>query len=100
MNIQKKILILILYWMIFIIIPGYIAFNYKFTENNFDLPGYISFFVLFIVPFLFIIPYRFAKLNFQKEKLYFILIGLIFPYLFILLYLYISYKRDFKPDIL
>ena len=95
----KSLVSLILYWFILIIVPGYMMFTYKYLKN-FDLSGYIAFFILFIVPFLFIVPYKFSKIENRNWKFVYILFGVILPYILIYFYLYLSFKRDFHPEIL
>lgn len=94
----KNLGLLSIYWAIFILAPGFVAFIYDINNIKFDLPGYLSFFVLFISPFIFAVPYKFARLNSKSQKILYIFIGLILPYAFIYLYLFISFKRDFHPS--
>ena len=94
----KKIEFLLMYWLLLIVVPGYIAFSYKPDGNGFDLPGYISLYILFIAPLLFIAPYKISKLSDKKEKLSYVFLGLVLPYILIYFYLYMSFKRDFHPS--
>ena len=82
----KIILYPILYWVIFIIIPFFVAYNMKDYNKALNIPGVIMFYILFIAPFLYFIPYKLTKIA-SKQKLIFIFVGLIIPY--IILYIYI-----------
>ena len=94
----RRVLFILMYWFIFIVIPGYITFTYKFSRTKFDFPGYILFYILFFAPLLFVIPYKMLKLTNKSEKIFYIFFGVILPYIFIYFYLYISYRRDFNPS--
>jgi membrane protease YdiL (CAAX protease family) len=88
----KLILYSILYWVVFIITPFFIAYSVKDKNLSFDLAGYILFYILLLAPLLFFIPYRFSVklLTTAKSKFYFITFGLIAPY--IIIYLYLFYR--------
>lgn len=81
----KVVLYPILYWIILIIFPFFIAYSLKDYNGGLNIPGVIMFYIMFIAPFLFFFPYRLARVT-PKQKLFFVLIGLVVPY--IILYIY------------
>ncbi len=66
----KLVLYPVLYWVIFIIIPYFIAYITNKQNISFDLPAYIVLYILFIAPFLYIIPYKLVKLRNKKAKIF------------------------------
>jgi hypothetical protein len=94
----KQLFYLVAYWFLFIMLPGCIMFAYRGDEYNFS--GLIALFILFISPLFFVIPYKLSGLESKKWKLIYILLGLIFPYVMIYCYLFLSFQRDFNPEIL
>jgi len=85
---NKPVIVVLLYWAIFIIIPGCVMVVYR-NSKDFDLSGYIALYILFIAPLLFAAPYLIVRNNLTGiNKIYFVIFGLVIPYIIIYSLLY------------
>ncbi|MFH1744972.1 MAG: hypothetical protein ABH881_02265 [bacterium] len=86
----KIILFVLLYWVIFIILPYFSI--YKIEKYSSDFALYIMYYILFFAPLLFFFPCKLIELQTKRGKIILVLLGLILPYLYI--YLSIFYMLN------
>lgn len=81
----KNVILLLIYWVIFIMLPCFIVSNiikqlYSNHAQNDQTLFYIYLYLILITPILSIIPYKMAKFKNKTEKYIFIALNLIAPY--------------------
>lgn len=86
----------ILYWLLFYVVPFAVAINIKNFDPALNIPGVIGSAVLSISPFIFILPYKLAKLTTPKNKFIYILLGLVLPYIGLCIYIYLNFLKNFN----
>lgn len=95
-HIVNSVGLIILYWLLFYVLPFIVAVNMKNYDRALNLPGIIGTAVLFISPILFILPYKLSKLTTVKNKFIYVFFGLVLPYVCLCLYLYWNFLKNFN----
>jgi phosphatidylserine synthase len=84
----------ILYWIIFVIVPFFVAYNLEKYNSASNIPEIIGSYIVLVAPFLFFVPYKLIKFKNLNQKLKFIVFGAIIPYFILYIFLYIEIRKN------